>query len=237
MHYKNRREAKVGDWVVGITHNSNGQLRVGYVKELMPANSQCNVKLHVWLHAPSEYLGGYQAAVPCYKTLGEDDYAFAGNLLHVQDGYRLADIVATAWNWDSPINTAPAMQSAPSQPTPSARALDNALTILVNRAFDLGVCSGSGDPDEYAKRHAEKESAVEAVKACFPSAQEEKKAASPAENEDKARLQTLALMIWESRWVSEDTNYEKMVGIAAEIRSGNMKGIDCARAATKGGAE
>lgn len=111
MHYKNKRPAKVGDWVIGLTHNSDGQLRVGYVKELMPTNGNCNVRLHVWLHGNADHCGGYQPAKPCYELLGQDDYAFAGNLLHAQDGYRLADIVATAWAWDAPFHQVPAIDT------------------------------------------------------------------------------------------------------------------------------
>jgi hypothetical protein len=42
----------------------------------------------------------------------------------------------------------------------------------------------------------------------------------------KSRLEKLANLVWETRWVSEDEDYQKLVGIAAEIRSGNFKGVD-----------
>ncbi len=110
MHYKNKRPAKTGDWVVGPTHNSKDGIRVGYVKELMPLNGECNIRLHVWTHLPSDWAGGFQPGVSLYQTLGGDDYAFASNLLHIQDGYRLANIIAEAWNWDDPRNPAPQLQ-------------------------------------------------------------------------------------------------------------------------------
>jgi hypothetical protein len=44
----------------------------------------------------------------------------------------------------------------------------------------------------------------------------------------RKRLRTLANMIWETRWVSDAEDYQRMVGIAAEIRSGNFGGIDAA---------
>lgn len=43
---------------------------------------------------------------------------------------------------------------------------------------------------------------------------------------DKARLETLANLVWESRWASKENDYQEMVGIVAEIRSGNFNGID-----------
>ncbi len=48
MHYKNGRPAQVGDWVVGKTHNSNGHLVIGIVRELMPKQGPCNVRLQCW---------------------------------------------------------------------------------------------------------------------------------------------------------------------------------------------
>lgn len=42
----------------------------------------------------------------------------------------------------------------------------------------------------------------------------------------KRRLHKLAEMVWETRWATDEEDYQHMVGVAAEIRSGNMKGID-----------
>lgn len=55
--------------------------------------------------------------------------------------------------------------------------------------------------------------------------------------EDKQRLMALAGLIWETRWAGEQEDYQQMVGIAAEIRSGNFDGIDAARAQAKGEAK
>ncbi len=96
MHYKNGREAKVGDWVIGKTHNSGERLRVGYVKELMPEGGTCNVKMHVWLSG-FDYCGGESTPLRPYETRGEEDYAYTANLTHVLDGHQLVSIVANAW--------------------------------------------------------------------------------------------------------------------------------------------
>lgn len=42
--------------------------------------------------------------------------------------------------------------------------------------------------------------------------------------ETQATLLSLAEKVWESRWVSEDPDYQSCVGTAAEIRSGNLQG-------------
>lgn len=47
---------------------------------------------------------------------------------------------------------------------------------------------------------------------------------------DGERLLTLAKLVWETRWVSDDAKYQDVVGIAAEINSGNFDGIDKALA-------
>ena len=48
----------------------------------------------------------------------------------------------------------------------------------------------------------------------------------PHEPTDTERLKALANLVWETRWVSDQDDYQRMVGIAAEIRSGNFKVID-----------
>lgn len=40
------------------------------------------------------------------------------------------------------------------------------------------------------------------------------------------RLEELVNLIWETRWVSDDSDYQDMVAIAAAMRSGNLKPID-----------
>ena len=103
MHYKNGRPAQKGDWVVGETHNSNGQLRIGYVKELNPDGGTCNAVLHIWL-TNYDYAGSVPTLQQPHQYMGETDYAYTAKLLHVVDGYRLASICAEAWKWDSEIN-------------------------------------------------------------------------------------------------------------------------------------
>jgi hypothetical protein len=48
MHYKNGRPAAIGDWVVGISHNSEHQTVCGYVVNLMPEQGTCNIKILRW---------------------------------------------------------------------------------------------------------------------------------------------------------------------------------------------
>lgn len=80
------------------------------VKELRPENGECNILLHVWTHQASDHAGGYQPPVMACHTIGHDDYAYAANLVHVLDGYRLACICSEAFRWDSETNPAPAIQ-------------------------------------------------------------------------------------------------------------------------------
>ena len=47
--------------------------------------------------------------------------------------------------------------------------------------------------------------------------------------EDGKRLRKLAELIWDTRWISDDCDdYQKLVGIAAEIRSDSFQAIDAA---------
>lgn len=47
-----------------------------------------------------------------------------------------------------------------------------------------------------------------------------------AKKEYENRLKALSKLIWDTRWVSEEQDYQDMVGIAAEINSGNFTAID-----------
>lgn len=47
----------------------------------------------------------------------------------------------------------------------------------------------------------------------------------------KERLKVFAGLVWKTRWVSEDDEYQQVVGMAASIQSGNTGGIDAAIAA------
>lgn len=106
MHYKNGRPAKKGDWVVGKTHNSGGEIRVGYVKELRENAGTCNVVLHIW-RSHFDYCGSEATLRGPHEYMGETDYAYTAELLHFMDGYRLGCIIASAFDWDSEINPSP----------------------------------------------------------------------------------------------------------------------------------
>lgn len=43
---------------------------------------------------------------------------------------------------------------------------------------------------------------------------------------DKERMLMLAKLIWSTRWVSDEHDYQHLVGAAAEINSGNYTAID-----------
>jgi hypothetical protein len=45
-------------------------------------------------------------------------------------------------------------------------------------------------------------------------------------NKAEQRLNKLVELIWATRWVSEESDYQDLVGMAAAIRSGNFDGID-----------
>lgn len=108
MHYKNGREIKVDEIVIGPTHNSEGHLRVGVVLELMPAQGPCNVKLMVlgaWSllasgQAMLQTTGHYDGKPLTLKT--GIDYADAKDLFRVDDCYKMLDAVLDHGGWNSP---------------------------------------------------------------------------------------------------------------------------------------
>ncbi len=102
MHYMNGRPVKVGDWVVGRTHNSRGQCRVGIVQETMEKQGPCNVRLHVWLDQHFHDDGCPDHHVPATESRGEDDYADAKSLIKAEDGYRMVDAIEDHGKWDGP---------------------------------------------------------------------------------------------------------------------------------------
>lgn len=108
MHYKNGREIKVDEIVVGRTHNSEGHLRIGVVMELMPAQGPCNVKLMV-LGAWSLLASGQVMLQTTAHLNGKPltlktgiDYADAKELYRVDDCYSMLDAVLDHGQWDSP---------------------------------------------------------------------------------------------------------------------------------------
>ncbi len=48
----------------------------------------------------------------------------------------------------------------------------------------------------------------------------------------RERLMKMVELAWGTRWVSEESDYQHMVGIAAEIRSGNYETIDALKLPT-----
>lgn len=102
MRYKNGRAAKLGDLVVGTTHNSGGKLRLGTVRELIPEKGPCNVRLLV-VGIPSgqieakDFVAG-RILVGTIRRVGEseplfeiaDDFADCKELVTVMDAYKAA---------------------------------------------------------------------------------------------------------------------------------------------------
>lgn len=108
MHYQNGRPAKVGDWVVGPTHNSSGHIVVGLVLELMERQGDCNVRLFV----PASYdyeeeVGGSVVQFgkdrkPARVATKFEDYADAKRLVLCADGHRMLSAIEGHGKWDGP---------------------------------------------------------------------------------------------------------------------------------------
>jgi hypothetical protein len=88
MHYKNGRQVMIGDWVVGVSHNSQNKPICGLVVELMPDQGTCNIKIHIWedQHFTEE---GHPAMIPATESKGRDDYGNANEFIRVDDGLRM----------------------------------------------------------------------------------------------------------------------------------------------------
>jgi len=122
MHYKNGRKANAGDVVVGVTHNSEGLLRIGYVLELMPQQGPCNVKLLV-VGKGTDHMIGAEKDVPCHRFYNGDilkgirlsqylmeiaeDYADCVELVTVTDAYKALKAIEQYSRYDSPYFPAP----------------------------------------------------------------------------------------------------------------------------------
>ncbi len=126
MHYKNGRDIKVDEIVVGRTHNSEGYLRVGVVLELMPAMGPCNVKLML-LGAWSLLASGAAMLKTTVHFDGKPlilktgiDYADAKELYRIDDCYGMLDAVMDHGGWDSPY-----MRYKLSSDSPTALPVDN----------------------------------------------------------------------------------------------------------------
>jgi hypothetical protein len=109
MHYRNGREAKVGDPVVGTTYNRKGQV-AGTLVSLTPGTDTCSAKVgfletiplsdvqRVSYGAPGFVSGAdkvvaiqgteqHGAYGPSAITVYREDYTHAGNLWHADDAY------------------------------------------------------------------------------------------------------------------------------------------------------
>lgn len=106
MHYRNGREAKVGDLVVGRCYNTKG-LVAGTLVSITPGMDSCSAKV-AWqttkilptldgahfgigvLHGTAQHFSGGQLAI----TQCRDDYTECKNLLHVDDLASNAAVLA-----------------------------------------------------------------------------------------------------------------------------------------------
>lgn len=120
MHYKNGVEVKIGEIVIGQTHNSQQKLRIGKVLEQMPLQGSCNVKLLVFGFNPverpkedddtffrqfvgSEFLTTIREFEGQKHTIETAvDYADAKNLLRAQDCFRSLNAQIDYGQYDSP---------------------------------------------------------------------------------------------------------------------------------------
>lgn len=108
MHYKNGREIKVGELVIGATHNSQGKLRIGRITKLMPQQGPCNVQLLIIGDKGDHFVGSENL-----KSVREYDgkfhtiqialdYADAKNLYRMDDCYKMMDAVCDHGRHDAP---------------------------------------------------------------------------------------------------------------------------------------
>lgn len=96
MHYNNGRIAQVHDWVVGVSHNSDGKPVVGVVMELMEQRGNCNMRFHRW---KDEYIhedGADDHIIPATDTKGFDDYGDVKEFILCADGLIMLRAIANA---------------------------------------------------------------------------------------------------------------------------------------------
>jgi hypothetical protein len=101
MHYKNGRAVSIGDWVVGISHNSEHKPVCGIVVETMPLQGACNIKIHVWR---DEHFteGGEACCIPATESRGKIEYGDAKQFILASDGLRMVSAILGHGNWDGP---------------------------------------------------------------------------------------------------------------------------------------
>lgn len=101
MHYKNGRKVTIGDWVVGVSHNSGHKPIVGIVIEMMPDQGTCNIKLHRW--SDESFLdAGTRVEVQPQNWHGKPDFGDAKEFILCEDGLRMVNAVLGHGNWDGP---------------------------------------------------------------------------------------------------------------------------------------
>jgi hypothetical protein len=95
MHYMNDRIVNVGDWVVGISHNSEGKPVCGIVMELMPKQGPCNIRIHIW---KDEFFTeeGHPRTIKAHESKGENDFGDSREFVTVADAFRMLKAV-TRW--------------------------------------------------------------------------------------------------------------------------------------------
>ncbi len=109
MHYKNGRPVTIGDFVVGVSHNSNGRIVFGVVIEQMPQQGPCNLRISLIELTSCEsaeqreisYVNLNDDAQTALITANFHDYGDAVNFIKCEDGLRLAK-AAHFGKWDCP---------------------------------------------------------------------------------------------------------------------------------------
>lgn len=101
MHYKNGRKVEVGDWVVGVTHNSNHKPVCGIVVELMLEQGPCNIKIHRWEDEQGFNEGIPDPVIPAHETGGHPDYGDAKEFIRVDDGLKMIMAIINHGNHNS----------------------------------------------------------------------------------------------------------------------------------------
>lgn len=104
MHYMNGRGVTIGDWVVGVSHNSNHKPICGLVVAMMPEQGPCNIRVHIW---EDEYFTeeGHPRDIPAVESRGKDHYGDAKEFILAADGLRMIKAVMGHGNWDGPYMT------------------------------------------------------------------------------------------------------------------------------------
>ena len=91
----------IGDWVVGISHNSEHQTVCGYVVDLMPKQGTCNIKILRWREEHYTEEGNSHIA-PIETCRPIEDYGDSKSFIRVDDGLRMIHAVYGSGNWDAP---------------------------------------------------------------------------------------------------------------------------------------